>query len=243
MIVGVIGLGDVGQAITKLCRQKHQVFGRDLTSDNLSGKKVDVLHICIPWDQKFEPIVLSAIHEFSPRLTIISSTVKPGTTQSIYKKSSAALVHAPVSGVHPHLYKYLKIFTKPLGAVNTQAFKLAKQHFTELGVKVVRFDSPFETELAKILSTTYYAWNILFEKWVHQLAGSQGANFDQVYKMWNQIYNAGYRETQPHVIRPVLVHSSGPIGGHCLIPNARILDDWLHDDFTKFILKQNRLAK
>lgn len=243
MIVGVIGLGDVGRAVVKLCGQKHTVFGRDLTKDELKGKTVAILHICIPWDKKFGEVVSKAIKELKPRLTIISSTVQPGTTQALYKKTHSLLVHAPVNGVHPHLYEHLKRFVKPLGAVNTKAYTLAKRHFEELGVKTIRFDSPFETELAKILCTTYYAWNIVFEKWVHSLSKAKKANFDQVYTQWNLLYNQGYEKIKPNVRRPALKHVPGPIGGHCVIPNATIIQEWLKDDYTKFILSKNRGAK
>ena len=93
------------------------------------------------------------------------------------------------------------------------------------------------------MSTTYYAWNILFEKYLHQLSKKHKANFNQVYTKWNKIYNAGYKKTKPNVIRPILKHFPGPIGGHCLIPNVKILDKWLKDNFTKFILAQNKAAK
>jgi hypothetical protein len=41
----------------------------------------------------------------------------------------------------------------------------------------------------------------------------------------------------------VLKHMPGPIGGHCIIPNAKILNHWLKDSFTKFILEQNQKSK
>lgn len=240
MNVGILGFGDVGQAIHKLAQQKHTVFVRDLDRDTLRGKKIDILHICIPWTEKFENVVVKTIKEFKPQLTIINSTVRPGTTQSLYKKTKALLVHAPVIGIHPHLYTHLKHFRKPLGAVNQKAYQLAKKHFEELGVTTVRFDSPFETELAKIICTTYYAWNIIFEKWVHDLSSSKKANFSQVYTQWNQIYNTGYKSIIPGVVRPILKHVPGEIGGHCLIPNAKIINHWLNDDITGLILKHNR---
>lgn len=243
MRVGILGHGDVGQAIHKLTTQKHSVYWRDLDTDTLTGQKIDILHICIPWTEKFESIVTKAIREFSPQLTIISSTVRPGTTQSLFKKTKALLVHAPVIGIHPHLYKHLKHFKKPLGAVNEKAHQLTKTHFGDLGVKTVRFDSPFETELAKILCTTYYAWNIVFEKWVHNLSQSKKANFDQVYTQWNEIYNAGYKSIIPGVVRPILKHVPGPIGGHCLIPNAEIINGWLKDKYTTLILSENDKLK
>lgn len=243
MNIGILGLGEVGLVIKKLCQKKHQVFVRTRTRDQIKNHKIDILHICIPYNEKFESIVLKNLKEIKPKFIIIDSTVKPGTTQSLYKKSKALLIHAPIIGIHPHLYKYLKVFKKPLGAVNTKAYALAKKHFNDLGVKTQCFDTPFESELAKIMSTTYYAWNIIFEKYLYSLCLKHNANFDQVYVKWNKMYNLGYKKSKPNVIRPILKHMPGPIGGHCLIPNVKILDQWLKDDFTRFILLQNQKAK
>jgi hypothetical protein len=244
MNIGILGLGEVGQAIKKLCAQKHRVFCRDLKFDEIKRQKIDFLHVCIPYSQDFEKIVTKTIKELKPQLTIIDSTVAPGTTQNLYKKTKSLLAHCPILGKHPHLYRYQKIFQKPIGAINQKAYALTKKHFQELGVKTARFDSPFESELAKLLETTYYSFNIVFEKWVHEICRQKKANFHQVYTTFNQIYNQGYKKTLPNVIRPILKHQPGPIGGHCLIPNVKILRSWLNKDgFLTFILQQNERAK
>lgn len=240
MNVGILGLGEVGTAIKQLVSAKHQVFTRDLDFDHIKNNHIDLLHVCIPYTSKFATSVFRLISEKSPKLVIINSTVKPGTTQDLFTKTKTNLVHAPVMGIHPHLYQYFFKFTKPIGAVNQTSYRLARNHFQALGVKTTRFNSPFETELAKVLSTTYYGWNILFEKWVHQLCQQHQSNFNQVYTRFNQIYNQGYRQDLPHVTRPVLKHKPGPIGGHCVIPNAAIIDQWLDDDLIKFFIQQNR---
>lgn len=243
MNIGILGLGEVGSAMKQLCEQKHQVFGRTRHNDELSAKKIDILHICIPYSNEFEKVVVIAIKELEPKLVIIDSTVKPGTTQSIYKKTNTSLVHAPINGIHPNLYKYLKEFVKPLGATSEDAYQQAKTHFEELGVKTTKFDTPLETELAKVMCTTYYAWNILYEKWLHYTAAKNHANFDQVYTQWNTFYNEGYSTSKPNVRRPILTHMPGPIGGHCLLPNLTILKEWLGDDVITFMLTRNNKAK
>lgn len=253
MYVGVIGLGQVGSAVKQLLAQKHTIFGRDLNFDEISGKKIDFLHICTPYNQQFESLVLQAINELQPRLTIIHSTIKPGTTNAIHKKSKAEIIHTPFMGVHPiksskefihgegySLFDYFDKFPKMIGPTTKKSGQLAKAHFESVGLKTELFDSAKETELAKILSTTYYGWNIIFEKWVYQLCQQNGANYDQVYTKYNTYYNQGYQEILPHVVRPVLKHHHGEIGGHCVIPNAEILQDWLADDFTEFLLQKNK---
>lgn len=230
MIIGVLGLGQVGQALKKLCEEKYHVLSKDLMFDEFQGKKIDILHICIPYSNNFVDICEKHVNDLKPTLTIIDSTVAPGTTNNIYQKTKANLVHAPILGKHPNLYDYQRIFIKPLGPVNNISYSLAEKHFKKLDIQVARFDSPLETELAKILDTTYYAWNIIFEKWVYAICSQSKANFDQVYTTFNTIYNAGYAKNLPNVRRPILKHTKGLIGGHCVLPNLHILERWLKEE-------------
>ncbi len=243
MIVGVIGLGEVGKAIRTLCRKKHTVYGRNRSIDQIKGKQIDILHICFGYSDVLVPTVVKAIKELRPKLVIIDATVKPGTTQQIYKKTKIPIVHAPIIGKHPRLYEYLFEIPKIIGAVNEKSYRMAKKHFEELGVKTIRFNSPLESELGKLLCTTYYGWNIIFEKFVHRVCKQLGADPQQVYRQFNQIYNKGYERTLPHVRRPILKHVPGEIGGHCVIPNALIIQKWIKDEFSAFLLSQNEKAK
>jgi len=252
MNVGIIGFGEVGSAIKRLMESQYTVTTRDINFDELKSP-IDYLHICIPYNQKFEDIVVKAIEELQPRLTIIHSTVKPGTTKQIYKKSKAPIVHSPFMGVHPikpngqfihgqghDLFDYFKRFPKMIGPVTSESAQVAQDHFESVGLETKTFDTSDETEMGKILSTTYYGWNIIFEKWVHSICQQNELNFDQVYTQYNTIYNNGYKQTLPGVVRPVLKHHQGEIGGHCVIPNASIIQDWLQDEFTRFLLEQNK---
>ncbi len=243
MIVGIIGMGEVGGAIKKLCEKKHEVYWRTRSEDTLSGKQIDILHLCFPFNENFKQTAIDAINELRPKLVINDSSVEPGVTEDIYSATNTLIVHAPIIGKHPDLYKYLFELDKIIGPINDEAFQLAKLHFEDLGVKTVRFNSPRESELAKILSTTYYGWNIIFEKFVHRLCKEQGLEFDNVYTKLNTLYNEGYAKTLPYVRRPVLKHEDGEIGGHCIVPNARIINSWINDEFTQFLLAQNEKAK
>lgn len=257
MNAGVVGLGEVGKAVRQLLETKYQVFARDLNFDELADQKIEYLHICVPYSDKFGQIVADLVNEFKPQLIVIHSTLKPGTTEDIQKKTKADIVHSPFLGVHPtkpkgqfihgegkYLYDYFANFPKVIGPTTKKSGKLAKKHFESVGLKVALFDSAKDSELAKILSTTYYGWNIIFEKWVYKTCTEFGANFNQVYSDFNRYYNEGYKDTLPHVIRPNLKHHTGEIGGHCVISNAEIVHDWLADEFTQFLLTQNKkLAK
>lgn len=242
MIVGVIGLGEIGSAIARLCRRRHTVYGRTRHMDELKGKTVEILHLCYPYTDSFVATAVRNIRELNPKLVINNSSVKPGTTEAIYNKTRIPAVHSPVMGKHPKIYNYLFEVDKIIGPIDGTSYRMAKRHFEELGLTTARFRSPLTSELAKLLDTTYYGWNIIFEKHVHRICRQLGADFHDVYTRLNRIYNRGYERTLPHVRRPILKHMPGMIGGHCVIPNATILHDWLGDELTAFLFKQNEKA-
>lgn len=238
--VGILGLGQVGRAIKKLASKKYIVYCRDLDSDQLKGKTIDTLHLCIPYSQQFIPISLKTISQSKPQLIIVNSTVKPGTTRQIYKQTNISIAHTPIMGVHPDLAKYQKMFTKVIGAVNDKSYRLVRAHWSALGAKkIVRFNGPEESELAKLLSTTYYLSDIIFNKVAKELAQKTKTNFNQVYTQFNRIYNQGYQQVNPNLSRQILKFMPGPVGGHCVIPNAEILDQAYHHPLIKFLLQYN----
>ncbi len=253
MNVGILGLGEVGSALKVIISPHFTVFTRDLNHDEFQDQTIDILHVCIPYSDKFVSSLVAAIKELKPQLTIIHSTIKPGTTHEAYRQTNSNLVHSPIIGLHnaktagafhhPQTLSFIDFISsapKIIGPIDQTSYQLAHDHLTRVGLKVERFNSPLETEMAKILSTTYYGWNILFQKWVHQLCLQTDADFDQVYTRYNQHYNQVYHQSLPHVVRPVLSHHPGPIGGHCVLPNATILMDWLNDPLIDFFFKEHQ---
>ena len=85
----------------------------------------------------------------------------------------------------------------------------------------------------KLWDTTYYGWNIVFEKAVKSYCDEHGLDFKVVYTWANEGYNKGYAKLGiSNVQRPVLKDYPGKIGGHCVIPNATLLGG----DVADFIL-------
>lgn len=122
--VGILGYDEIGRAIAKFYKNPKI---KDLNrNDGLRG--VEILHICIPWSDNFIKVVKKEIKEIEPKLTIIHSTVAPGTT----KKIGGIVAHSPIRGIHPHLYEGIKTFVKYIGADNKKAGNLAKKHLESL---------------------------------------------------------------------------------------------------------------
>lgn len=241
MKVGILGNGEVGSAIKKIAGKKHEVFYKDRKNDYIKGQKIDVLHVCIPYSRDFIKIVSSAIAQYRPSLVIIESTVAPGTTDKIHKKTKANICHSPIRGIHPNLYEGIMTFVKYIGPATKKVGVEAKKYYKDLGLKTFTYKNAKTSEMAKLLDTTYYGWNILFQKEVYGLCRDEGVLFEEVYSEWNKSYNHGYKRLKMHhVIRPVLKHMDGKIGGHCVISNCEILKKSISDSISKIVLKHNK---
>jgi UDP-N-acetyl-D-mannosaminuronate dehydrogenase len=230
--IGILGFGEVGQAIAKFYSAKRGAKSiktryknykiKDLNrNDGLDG--VDFLHVCIPWNENFIKIVKREIAEIKPKLTIIHSTVPPGTTKKIGKMT----VHSPIRGIHPHLYKGIKTFVKYIGADNKKAGELAKKHLGSLGIKTKVFFPSVTTEIGKLLDTSYYGLCIAWHGEMEKICKKFGIDFEKAVTDFNKTYNDGYEKLgKKNFIRPVLYCPKPPIGGHCVIPNAKILNKY-----------------
>lgn len=237
--VGILGYGEIGQAIATFYKHpfisdSNQELLRDLVNgggfDVLADQnpKLDVLHICIPGNlPDFVEIARKNITEYCPQgLTIIHSTVPVGTTEEIEKAcpTGTAIVHSPVRGVHPNLALGLKTFVKYIGSDHPTPGEVAANHLESIGMKPHLVYKSKTTELAKLLDTTYYGLCIAFHAYALELCEKEGLNFDRVMTDMNESYNAGYTKLgKANVVRPVLYPPTGPIGGHCVIPNAALL--------------------
>tara|TARA_Y100000310_G_C20529868_1_gene737869 strand:- start:142 stop:888 length:747 start_codon:yes stop_codon:yes gene_type:complete len=236
----IIGLGEVGSAIKQVeedAKNKVYVIDRKFDSDLIES--YDVIHICLPYVRGFIDACIHYLKTYPCDLAIIHSTVSVGVTSNIQKEFDMPVVHSPIRGIHPKLYEGIKTFVKYVGG-EVGAAEAAKTHLDSINIKTEILGCSKTTELAKILSTTYYGWNILFAKQVKKLCDLSKLDYDKVYKKPNISYNIGYKklglddaENHISVIRPVLYPPKGKIGGHCITSNF----DLLPDIDLKFIVK------
>jgi hypothetical protein len=226
--IGILGYGEIGKSLAQFYKNpKIKDLNRD---DGLAG--VDVLHVCIPFDEKFVGIIKKEIKEIRPSLTIIHSTVELGTI----KKIGGMVVHSPVRGTHPNLYKGIKTFVKYIGADDKKAGQAAKKHLESLGIKTKLFFPSKTTEALKLWETTQYGWFIVLNKEIKKWCDKNGVDFEKVYTDSNMSYDEGYKKLgRPEVLRPYLKYIPGVIGGHCVVPNCKILKS----EISELILRKN----
>ncbi len=232
--IGILGYGEVGAAIADFYQNPRiKDVNRD---DGLAG--VEILHICIPWSEKFVPIVKKEIRMIKPKLSIIHSTVMPGTTEEIAASFGGMVVHSPIRGKHPHLFQGIKTFVKYIGADNEKAGKMAKKHLESLGIKTKVFYPSVTTEIGKLLDTTYYGLCIAWHGEMKKLCDKFGVDFEEAVTDFTQTYNRGYTKLDiKNVIRPVLYPPANGIGGHCIIPNAKLLKKLFNSEAIDLIMK------
>jgi UDP-N-acetyl-D-mannosaminuronate dehydrogenase len=250
-VVLVIGLGEIGLPTYELLKEsgRFTVYGLDIdekkmreigqSSANLP-KKTDILHICILCsdDAKFVKTVADYVKRFAPKLVIINSTVSPGATMKVHAQAGDCLVaHSPVRGVHEsreHMKWEMNRWTRYIGGVNAASAEAARKHFEALGLKTKVLKSSLETELAKLFETTYRAWMIACFQEMHRISRHFGADFVDVVDFIEDTHRVRHD-------RPVMF--PGVIGGHCLIPNAKLLLKDFDSAFIRLLLESNEERK
>lgn len=210
--VVVAGLGEIGKPIFELVSKSHVTVGVDISPVERVGA-VDVLHVCYPFNIKdFIGETARYIALFEPALTIINSTVAIGTTRAIGERTGAAVVNSPVRGKHIRMVEDLRMYTKFVGALDSQAGEQAAEHFQSVGMKTKLLCSPEATELAKLTETTYFGLMIAWAQEVERYCDQSGQNYDEVISFYDEI----------KFFAPVK-YFPGIIGGHCVMPNIKIL--------------------
>jgi len=208
----ILGNGEIGTSL-------HKVIGGELSGKvegNFSNPvNFDIIHICFPYSDEFIQEVKRYQKLFTPKYTVIHSTVPIGTS----RKCNA--IHSPCLGVHPYLDKSFKTFTKYLGGEN--AGEVA-DYFRRNDIKVYLTDKPETTELMKILCTTKYGVDIEYVKEVKRQCDKYEVPFE-MWTLWTGNYNAGYKKLgQEQFTRPNLIPNMQKISGHCVMPNTELLE-------------------
>lgn len=228
----VVGKGEVGTALFNILKDYFKVYSKDIEPIEIS-EPIDVLHVCFPPSEIFDAAVQSYQAEYKPKLTIIHSSVYPGTSRAL------GAVHSPIHGKHPNLEGGIKTFVKYVGgdSPTDKKAKRAVKILKAAGIKAKLVDNSETSELSKVGCTTYYGLAIVWMKEMEKMSRRFGADFSQAYTLWNQLYNKGYKKYgMMQFIRPVLEFMPGEIGGHCVINNAKLLAD---EPVMKFLLERN----
>jgi hypothetical protein len=222
---GLIGCGEVGSAIERLYITE---FGEPeflRVDDAAKGRNDDVaaceiIHVAVP-AEFVGPVVTNGPET---GLYVVHSTVVPGTCREL-SNNGKRVVHAPVEGRHPNLEKDLSDWRMPLTGERDDVHE-ALPLMRRLGIPAQPWVGPWEvSELAKQMSTLRLGLDVLFMRHVYELAAVNKVDGDKVYSDWTEAYNTLYGLSGGKFQRPLLAPMDGPIGGHCVVSNAKTMQE------------------
>jgi len=191
-----------------------------------------VLHICYPFQvEDFVGTTVSYIDKYRPELTIINSTVPPGTTRSIQRRSEAAVAFSPVRGKHAKMQQDMLFYRKFVAGCDSRSTELAERHFADAGFKTGRFQSPEVAELSKLLETTWLGILVGWAQEVERFGANYGASYEEINSFIEEI------DFLPSHIFP------GAIGGHCVMQNIDLLRQQFQSDFLSAVINSNKLKE
>jgi UDP-N-acetyl-D-mannosaminuronate dehydrogenase len=230
--VVIVGLGEVGKPLLEILKSRYQVFGVDINQP-APISRCDVMHVCFPFQGgEFVRHVVEYIDQYRPLLTVINSTVAPGTTRSIAVESGAAVVHSPVRGKHTRMQEEMLHYIKFVGAIDPQSGERAIEHFEAVGMKTKLLSSPEASEIAKLTETTYFGLMIAWAQEVERYCTKLGADYDEVVSFYHEIK-----------FFPPVKYFPGVIGGHCVMPNIAILRQQFPSGLLEAVAKSNTLKQ
>src|SRR5215470_2404939 len=209
----VVGLGEVGRPLLTLLSRHYSTVGVDIALPATRVGQVDVLHICFPFEIKdFVGETARYIELFKPSVTVINSTVAVGTTRKIAQRTGAAVVNSPVRGKHACMLQDLSRYTKFIGAMDRCVGERVAAHFEAAGLKTKVLSTPEASELAKLTETTYFGVLIAWAQELERYCDQSGARYEEIISFYDEI---GFF--------PPVRFFPGVIGGHCVLPNIKIL--------------------
>ncbi|MCS7112638.1 MAG: GDP-mannose dehydrogenase [Nitrososphaerota archaeon] len=243
--IAVIGLGEVGRALYNVISRSNtgfKIYGYDSdpsrSIDRIEDipKPIDYLHIAFPYTAGLAFLEALSMYKdrFKPRLIVVHSTVAPGTTRLLQDKLDTLVAYSPVRGRYPHIEKHLRFWVKWVSAAKREALDEGAEHLGELGFKVRCIDKPETLELAKLLETVYRAALIAIWQEMHRISMKLNGDIAGIAEFIAEVHE---------VLGDRPVYYPDVIGGHCLIPNTRMLLECVDSPLPRFILESNSLRE
>lgn len=223
----VVGAGEVGQAVHANLSLVRDCAIRDVKS--IGAVQATTLDVCFPWSETFVADVQGYVAEHLPTHVVVHSTVPVGTCDPYGWTSS------PVRGRHPRLREALRTFPKFVCGRDSDETRIP---WDEL-VETVASPRARDAEAMKLWELTQFGIQVLVEKEIHRYCEENDVDFGLAYRLAAVTYNEGYTDMGDYgVVRPVLEHVPGPIGGHCVAQNSGLLDhklgQWVAEEGPKW---------
>jgi len=228
----VVGLGEVGKPLYQVISEHTEVVGVDIEPIDLHGS-CEIMHICYPFQiNNFVGQCAEYIKKYQPKLTIINSTVSPGTTRNVFNLTHSPIAYSPVRGKHIKMKQEMLHYAKFVGGIDANSGQKAAAHFESVGMKTKVLSSPEAAELAKLTETTYFGVLIAWAQEIERYCDQLSLNYDEIVSYFDEI---GYL--------PPVKYTPGVIGGHCVMPNIAILRTIFDSHMLEMLQESNEIKK
>lgn len=230
----IVGGGQIGHAVAEIISRTDEVTIYDSGRNNEPPiiKGVDIIHVCFPYteEEKFIKSVDYYIQKYQTRHVIIWSTVAIGVTKKI-----RGAVHSPVEGRHPKLASSIRSMTRWIGYNRFEDGTYFENYFKSLQFSIHAVSNSDFTEFLKLRSTSKFGINLAWADYEAAVAQQLGMDFNLV-KDFDRDYNKLYHNLGMEWAQRYIVDApNGKIGGHCVVPNAELLDEQFPSDMLKKI--------
>ena len=250
----VVGLGEIGLPIFKIISQATPTEGHDIKKKydkkqyhKFPKYETSILHVCIPFTNKFERNILNTVSKFQPSGIVIHSTIRPGTTEKLQKKLKIPVIYSATRGMHRQMIKDLRRYTKFFAIYNwAPKHRWAQRKFANImrnsGIKIKKMSNPLTLELAKIVcDTSYYGWLINYAQISNMIAIQNKIDYDEMWSFADEIHK--FLGNRPKMF-------PGFIGGHCVVQNLKLIDkedlrqiDKINNLYAKKVKNAKSIAK
>lgn len=195
MKIGIIGLGMVGKAIQhgfKRIGQTVLIYDIKLPETSLSDiVPAEVIFVCVPTPQKENgtcdvSVVEKVVGEIADAgykgLTVIKSTVEPGTTDRLHKKyPDLRLAFCPEflreKAAYTDFVEQHDVCV--VGAYNESEYDVVRRAHDPLP-KNYAYITPLEAEFTKYFSNIFNAMRIVFANQFYDICVAAGADYGKV---------------------------------------------------------------
>lgn len=208
----VIGLGEIGEPLRDLL----EAHGRDITP---AGPELSpsTIHVCFPYGDNFVEQVVNYAKEYHPARCIVHSSVVPGTTRAIQHRLTLddydiGMLYSPVRGRYGQLHEDLLYFTKYVAGFHAEDEWAAAGDLAGAGMRVQIVPSVEALELSKLLQTSFTGVLVAWAQEISRACDVLHIDYDNACELFREMPNL-----------PPVRHQPGFIGGHCVMPNIKLL--------------------
>lgn len=227
MKVGIVGFGFVGVGMYKLFTDAHEVYYWDVNGNSNASpeaiNRCDITFICVPTPMKPDgsadiSMVEAAVSTTSTPITVIKSTVPPGTTDMLSGKYRKNLHFSPEYMGEGKQFVAPWRYPDPRDA-RSHTFAICggddATAVLDLYATVMSNDAAFiatsnmAAELAKYMENSFLAMKVAFcYEWA-RIAEAYGVNYNTIRELWLNDPRMGRSHTM------VLPNQNG-FNGKCL---------------------------